>query len=72
MSDNCVIDDDVDEDGVGNDIVVPAPLFVCNDDDESFDDKPHNDCDIDDNVDDDDVDSDDCIGRSSIGGSKVG
>ena len=50
------------------DDVVPAPLFVCNDDDESFDDKSHNDCDIDDNVDEvgvgntldfDDVDSDD-------------
>ena len=50
------------------DDVVPAPRFVCNDDDESFDDKSHNDCGIDDNVDEvgvgnnfdfDDFDSDD-------------
>ena len=45
-SDECCSDD-----GTFDNDVVPAPLFVCNDDDESFDDKSHNDCGIDDNVD---------------------
>ena len=45
-SDECCSDD-----GTFDNAVVPAPLFVCNDDDESFDDKSHNDCDIDDNMD---------------------